>query len=85
MAHIVVQILPRRLQNRHSTLRPWLHICNQRLQSAFSLLVAACDYIKMNTLEKLCNSLKHDQFEVDVDKEVSKRARIAVRRILVIR
>ena len=46
---------------------------------------AVCEYMKMNTLEKLCNSLKHDQFEVEVDQEVSKRARIAVRRMLAIR
>ncbi len=41
-----------------------------------------CEYMKMNTLEKLCNSLKHDQFEVRVDHEVSKRARGAITRML---
>jgi quinolinate synthase len=39
----------------------------------------------MNTLEKLRNSLKHDQFEVEVDQEVGKRARLAVRRMRAIR
>jgi quinolinate synthase len=38
--------------------------------------------MKMNTLEKLCNSLRHDQFEVEVDYEVSDRAREAITRML---
>jgi quinolinate synthase len=44
-----------------------------------------CEYMMMNTLEKLRNSLKHDQFEVEVDQEVGKRARLAVRRMRAIR
>lgn len=43
---------------------------------------AVCEYMKMNTLEKLCNSLRHDQFEVEVDHEVSNRARGAITRML---
>jgi len=43
---------------------------------------AVCEYMKMNTLEKLRDSLKHDQFEVEVDHEVSDRARGAITRML---
>jgi quinolinate synthase len=43
---------------------------------------AVCEYMKMNTLEKLRDSLKHDQFEVEVDQEISDRARGAITRML---
>ena len=45
---------------------------------------AVCEYMKMNTLEKLFNSLRHDQFEVEVDQDVSNRARRAITRMLAI-
>ena len=43
---------------------------------------AVCEYMKMNTLEKLRDSLKHDLFEVDVDHDVSNKARAAITRML---
>jgi quinolinate synthase len=43
---------------------------------------ALCEYMKMNTLEKLCDSLRHDQFEVEVDHDISNRARGAITRML---
>ncbi len=45
---------------------------------------AVCEYMKMNTLEKLRDSLRRDQFEVEVDREVRDRAREAVERMLAI-
>ena len=46
--------------------------------------VAICKYMKMNTMEKLLYSLKHDRFEVEVDNDVSRKARGAVTRMLTI-
>jgi quinolinate synthase len=43
---------------------------------------AVCEYMKMNTLEKLRDSLRHDRLEVEVDKDVRDRARGAVFRML---
>lgn len=43
-----------------------------------------CEYMKMNTLEKLRDSLRRGQFEVEVDREVRDRAREAVERMLAI-
>jgi hypothetical protein len=43
---------------------------------------AVCEYMKMNTLEKLRNSLRNDQCEVEVDHDVSNKARGAISRML---
>ena len=45
---------------------------------------AICEYMKMNTLEKLRSSLRYDQFEVEVDQGVRDTARQAVERMLAI-
>jgi len=45
---------------------------------------AVCEYMKMNTLEKLRDSLRHDRFEVEVDQAVRDKAREAVERMLTI-
>lgn len=43
---------------------------------------AMCEYMKMNSLEKLLESLKNDQVEVQVDPEVRAKARTAIGRML---
>jgi quinolinate synthase len=43
---------------------------------------AVCEYMKMNTLEKLRDSLRQDRFEVELDQRTSERAREAVVRML---
>lgn len=45
---------------------------------------AVCEYMKMNTLEKLRDSLQHDRFEVEVDQELREKAHDAVERMLTI-
>lgn len=41
-----------------------------------------CQYMKMITLEKLLNSLKNLEFEVKVPKEIARKARIPIQRML---
>lgn len=45
---------------------------------------AMCEYMKMNTLEKLRDSLKHDRVEVTVEPHVREEAQAAIRRMLTI-
>jgi quinolinate synthase len=46
---------------------------------------AVCEYMKMNTLEKLRDSLRHDRFEVEIDRPLRDKAYRAVQRMLAIR
>lgn len=43
---------------------------------------AVCEYMKMITLEKLYDSLEHDQHEVKVDAELAERAHLPIERML---
>lgn len=43
---------------------------------------AVCEYMKMITLEKLYDSLKHDQYEVKVPGELAERAHLPIERML---
>ncbi|HSP87975.1 MAG TPA: quinolinate synthase NadA [Ignavibacteriaceae bacterium] len=43
---------------------------------------SVCEYMKMITLEKLYQSLLHEQFEVKVPKEIRERALIPIKRML---
>ena len=43
-----------------------------------------CEFMKMITLEKLLNSLKNLEFEVNVDHEIAKKARLPIERMLAI-
>lgn len=43
---------------------------------------AVCEYMKMITLEKLYDSLNHDQYEVKVDAELAERAHLPIERML---
>ena len=43
---------------------------------------AMCEYMKMNTLEKLLDSLERDQVEVTVEAETARRAQLAIDRML---
>lgn len=45
---------------------------------------AVCEYMKMNTLEKLLHSLEHDQIEVTVEPETARKAQLAIDRMLTI-
>jgi quinolinate synthase len=45
---------------------------------------AVCEYMKMNTLEKLLDSLKNDRIEVTVEDEVKNKAQMAIQRMLTI-
>ncbi len=45
---------------------------------------AMCEYMKMNTLEKLLDSLEKDRIEVIVDPEVQQKAQQAIQRMLTI-
>lgn len=45
---------------------------------------ASCEYMKMNTLDKLLASLENDQVEVTVDSEVAGKAQLAINRMLTI-
>jgi quinolinate synthase len=45
---------------------------------------AVCEYMKMNTLEKLLGSLEHDQVEVLIDDDVRDKAQLAIQRMLTI-
>jgi len=43
---------------------------------------SVCEYMKMITLEKLHDALKHDQFEVKVPLELAEQARLPIERML---
>jgi len=43
---------------------------------------AVCEYMKMNTLEKLLDSLQHDRIEVHVEEDVRNKAQAAIGRML---
>jgi quinolinate synthase len=45
---------------------------------------AVCRYMKMITIDKLRDSLVHDQFRVTVDSQIAERARIAIERMVAI-
>jgi len=44
-----------------------------------------CEYMKMITLEKVLDALRHDKFEVKVPKELAAKARISITRMLEIK
>ena len=45
---------------------------------------AVCEYMKMNTLEKLLQSLEDDRVEVEVEPEIQHKAQAAIQRMLTI-
>jgi len=45
---------------------------------------ATCEYMKMNTLEKIARSLEKMQYEVRVPKEIADRARLSIERMIAI-
>ena len=45
---------------------------------------AICEYMKMNTMEKLLDSLRNDRVEIEVDPEIQMRARTAIEQMLAI-
>ena len=45
---------------------------------------AVCEYMKMNTLEKLLESLRHDRVEIVIDEDTRQKARTAIDRMLTI-
>jgi quinolinate synthase len=45
---------------------------------------AVCEYMKMNTMEKLLDSLQNDRIEVEIDAETRQKARTAIDRMLTI-
>ena len=45
---------------------------------------AVCEYMKMNTMEKLLDSLRHDRVEVEIDAETRRKAQAAIDRMLTI-
>ena len=45
---------------------------------------SVCEYMKMNTLEKLLDSLEHDRVEVTVDPQIQQKAQAAIQRMLII-
>ncbi len=46
--------------------------------------LAVCEYMKMNTLEKLLDSLQHDRVEITVDPDIRAKAQAAIQRMLTI-
>ena len=44
--------------------------------------LAVCEYMKMNTLEKLLDSLRHDQIEITVPEEIRTQAHAAIERMV---
>ena len=44
--------------------------------------LAVCEYMKMNTLEKLLDSLENDRVEITLDEETQKNAQAAIQRML---
>ena len=45
---------------------------------------AVCQYMKMITLDKVYASLKEDKYEVRVPKDIARKARLAIERMLAI-
>jgi quinolinate synthase len=45
---------------------------------------AICEFMKMNTLEKLLTSLRTDTIEVRIDADLRRRAQAPIRRMLAI-
>jgi quinolinate synthase len=45
---------------------------------------AVCEYMKMNTLDKLLDSLENDRIEITVDPDIGLKARTAIERMLTI-
>ena len=45
---------------------------------------AVCEYMKMNTLEKLLDSLENNRIEVTVDEQIQQKAQVAIQRMLAI-
>ncbi len=45
---------------------------------------AVCEYMKMNTMEKLLDSLRHDRVEVTIEPEIRQKAQAAIDRMLTI-
>jgi quinolinate synthase len=43
---------------------------------------SVCEYMKMNTLEKLYKALLLEQFEVKVDSKIADRARLSIQRMI---
>ena len=43
---------------------------------------AECEYMKMITLDKVYNSLLHDEYEVKVEKQIADKARLSIDRML---
>ena len=43
---------------------------------------AVCEFMKMNTLEKLLNSLEKDRIEVTIEPETARKAQLAIDRML---
>ena len=41
-----------------------------------------CNFMKLNTLEKLYNALKYEQPEISVDAEIAAKAVLPIRRML---
>jgi len=46
--------------------------------------LSVCEYMKMNTLEKLLESLEQDRVEITLDEEVRRGAQVAIQRMLAI-
>ena len=46
---------------------------------------SVCEYMKMITLEKLLNTLKHDEYEVKVPEGLAEKARIPINRMIEIK
>ena len=43
---------------------------------------AECEYMKMITLDKVYNSLLHDEYEVKVKKQIADKARLSIDRMI---
>lgn len=43
---------------------------------------SVCEYMKMITIDKLLDSLRYDRFEVKVDEELAKKARLPIERMI---
>lgn len=45
---------------------------------------SVCEYMKLNTLEKLLDSLERDRIEITIDPDIQKKAQAAIQRMLTI-
>jgi len=45
---------------------------------------ATCEYMKLNTLEKIADSLENLQFKIEVPKDIADKARLAIERMVAI-